>query len=262
MTRCDVDSVVQLQISVSAKRLLRRADGPLRLKQIQEMVIAKLGRAVDHQQLLDVLQTSAKNGVPRFFVDGDMVGLTQRQRPGPRGCKAAGESCPLQPESFEAVATQAQMAQISKATKKLLCSLGGCMPLDDIQDALRVNGWDWKHEQVLHALQKSAKNGVPRYVLDGDMVRLAEGPSCCRRAQKHAATELAAFLQETEFSSCPWNSALSLSSFRGHGEFLQHVVQDERHSDGRPRFEVRKLHGADWIFATESVRRYSQQDGS
>ena len=68
------------------------------------------------------------------------------------------------------------------------------------------------------------------------------------------------FLQQVDFNSCPWNIALGLRSFKGNSELLKQVIRDQNHADGRPRFEVRKLRGSEWIFATESVRRYSCQE--
>lgn len=223
------------QISVSAKKLCRC--GPLPLKQVHEMVKSELGETLDYQKFLHALRASAKNGVPRFIIDGEVVGLVQSNL------------------GF----TAAVQEQLSKRTKALLCSCGGAMQLDDIEKHLRANGCVWSREQLITSLQSSAKNGVPRYVFDGELVQLAKRLSW-RREQKEASKELAMFLQQVDFNSCPWNIALGLRSFKGNSELLKQVIRDQNHADGRPRFEVRKLRGSEWIFATESVRRYSCQE--
>ena len=137
---------------------------PLALKQVHEMVNSELGETLDYQKFLHALRASAKNGVPRFIIDGEVVGLVQSNL------------------GF----TAAVQEQLSKRTKALLCSCGGAMQLDDIEKHLRANGCVWSREQLITSLQSSAKNGVPRYVFDGELVQLAKRLSW-RREQKEAS---------------------------------------------------------------------------
>jgi len=254
MTRSRCDSFFPTQISVSAKKLLRRSRCPLPLKQIHEMVISELGETLDYQQFLHALRTSAKNGAPRFIIDGEVIALANGTL-GRSECRAPPESCSWQLDSCE----PAVQEQISRRTKTLLCSFGGAMQLDDIEEHLRANGCLWSREQLITSLQSSAKNGVPRYVFHGEVVQLAKGLSW-RQEQKEASKQLSTFLQQVDFCSCPWNIALDLPSFKGNSELLKQVVHDQSHADGRPRFEVRKLRGSEWVVATESPKRYNCQE--
>ena len=255
MTRSRCDSFFPTQISVSAKKLLRRSRCPLPLKQIHEMVNSELGETLDYQQFLHALRTSAKNGAPRFIIDGEVIALANGTL-GRSECRAPPESCSWQLDSCE----PAVQEQISRRTKTLLCSFGGAMQLDDIEEHLRANGCLWSREQLITSLQSSAKNGVPRYVFHGEVVQLAKGLSW-RQEQKEASKQLSTFLQQVDFCSCPWNIALDLPSFKGNSELLKQVVHDQSHADGRPRFEVRKLRGSEWVVATESPKRYNCQEG-
>ena len=233
MTFCNVDLGTEQQISVLVKKWLRRS-GPMNLAAVLEKLNAELGGVLCREQVLHILHTSAKHGIPRFAVDGGMVDLMQTT-----GRPLHGHF------------TSDGQKQISVATKKML--VHSCKPMS-LQEVISILQGRLKciigREEVLQALQTSAKQGVPRFQIAGDVVTLVQHLKRSFSHQREASKELSRFLRQDDFNMRPWHQVMGLQQFEGNGALVIVMIASwvnvrmknqqppAPHSAKRPQFRI------------------------